>query len=237
MPRKLDDSIAGILKKYGVDPATAAWDCHGTWVVYHKTLEMVAAKAGIGFEPPVVIEADTEKKIAVIAVTGHTETMSAWSVGEAAPYNNKNSYPWAMAEKRAKDRVILKLVGLSGFVYSEDEADDFKESRPNNGPRDDMTEPAKPGISKVRSEVSNAVSEFHACGDGDTLLALINTTAMKKLAFRVCCDYPSEWIGPEPSSGLAGCLAAVAETLNVGVQDWITKVESAALSKARKDAK
>ena len=30
-----------------------------------------------------------------------------------------------MAEKRAKDRVILKLVGLHGDVYSEDEADDF----------------------------------------------------------------------------------------------------------------
>ena len=33
-----------------------------------------------------------------------------------------------MAEKRAKDRVILKLAGLHGYVYSEDEAEDFKES-------------------------------------------------------------------------------------------------------------
>mgnify|MGYP003654039403 FL=1 len=35
-----------------------------------------------------------------------------------------------MAEKRAKDRVILKLVGLHGDVYAEDEADSFKEERP-----------------------------------------------------------------------------------------------------------
>ena len=35
-----------------------------------------------------------------------------------------------MAEKRAKDRVILKLVGLHGHVYSEEEADDFKKARP-----------------------------------------------------------------------------------------------------------
>ena len=35
-----------------------------------------------------------------------------------------------MAEKRAKDRVILKLVGLHGDVYSEEEADDFKAAKP-----------------------------------------------------------------------------------------------------------
>ena len=50
---------------------------------------------------------------------------SEWSIGEASPYNNKNAYPFAMAEKRAKDRVILKLVGLHGDVYSQDEADEF----------------------------------------------------------------------------------------------------------------
>ena len=33
-----------------------------------------------------------------------------------------------MAEKRAKDRVVLKLVGLHGLVYSEDESD-FTESK------------------------------------------------------------------------------------------------------------
>ena len=56
-----------------------------------------------------------------------------WSIGEATPYNNKNGYPFAMAEKRAKDRVILKLVGIAGDVYSSEEADDFKQSNPANG--------------------------------------------------------------------------------------------------------
>ncbi len=40
------------------------------------------------------------------------------------------AYVYAMAEKRAKDRVILKLIELHGLVYSEEEADEFKESRP-----------------------------------------------------------------------------------------------------------
>ena len=81
-----------------------------------------------------MIEADAESKKVVMLVTGHMGNQQEWSVGEAAPYNNKNSYPYAMAEKRAKDRVILKLIGVAGFVYSEDEADDFKNSRPADMP-------------------------------------------------------------------------------------------------------
>jgi hypothetical protein len=56
---------------------------------------------------------------------------SEWATGEAAPYNNKNGYPLAMAEKRAKDRVILKLLQAHGALYSEDEAEDFKRANPH----------------------------------------------------------------------------------------------------------
>ena len=42
--------------------------------------------------------------------------------------NCRNDYPFAMAEKRAKDRVILKLLGVAGDTYSEEEADAFKDS-------------------------------------------------------------------------------------------------------------
>ena len=38
------------------------------------------------------------------------------------------AYVYALAEKRAKDRVILKLVGLHGLPSSEEEADEFKSS-------------------------------------------------------------------------------------------------------------
>lgn len=51
-----------------------------------------------------------------------------------------------MAEKRAKDRVILKLVGLHGYVYSEEESDDFKDAKPNTGaipPQPDIDEPMR----------------------------------------------------------------------------------------------
>ena len=122
---KIPEKLQAIIKEVGLTERQATWDCHGTPVVLHKALEKIAAAKNIVFDAPQIIECSTEKKYAVLCVTGHMEGATEWSIGEAAPYNNKNSYPFAMAEKRAKDRVILKLVGLHGDVYSQDEADEF----------------------------------------------------------------------------------------------------------------
>jgi hypothetical protein len=126
MAKKLDPRLLEILTTYGERPEDALWDCHGTWVAYHKAIERIAAKAGITFDMPTIIEANSASKIVAIAARGVMGERSEWSFGEAAPANNKNAYPYAMAEKRAKDRVVLKLVGLHGLVYSEEESDDFK---------------------------------------------------------------------------------------------------------------
>ena len=49
--------------------------------------------------------------------------------GEASPSNNSNSYPVAMAEKRAMSRAVLKLAGFYEHqVFGEDEAEAFKRS-------------------------------------------------------------------------------------------------------------
>jgi hypothetical protein len=130
MTKKLPARLKEILKDIGLTERQAVWDCHGTPVVLHKALEKVAAHYNVVFDQPQIIACDVAAKEAVICVTGHMAEATEWSIGEAAPYNNKNSYPFAMAEKRAKDRVILKLVGLHGDVYSEEEADDFKAAKP-----------------------------------------------------------------------------------------------------------
>lgn len=129
---KIPQKLVQILEQLGHTSQSATWDCHGTPVVLHKVLEQVAATQGITFDSPTMIEADAEKKKVVMLVSGRLGDAVEWSIGEAVPYNNKNSYPYAMAEKRAKDRVILKLIGVAGFVYSEEEADDFQATRPSN---------------------------------------------------------------------------------------------------------
>ena len=136
MGKEHNPLVMEVLTRFGIDPALALWDCHGTWVIYHRYCELIAEKAGIKFDPPTVIHHDPAKKEVVVLVSGSIPDADdgdvifreSWSFGEVSPANNKNSYPWAMAEKRAKDRVILKLAGLAGHVYSEEEADEFKAS-------------------------------------------------------------------------------------------------------------
>lgn len=97
------------------------------WLATHKFLERVAGKAGITFNIPTVLNCVSDE-VAVCVEGIDKNGNKSWSIGEASSKNNKNEYRWAMAEKRAKDRVILKLLGIAGYMYSEEEADEFKET-------------------------------------------------------------------------------------------------------------
>jgi len=134
----LEPRIEAVRAEYGLS-SDDFWQIpqNKQWVCKHAALEVVAVKAKIEWQPPQIIQADSANGIAVLAVSGKLGDRLEWATGEASPKNNKNSYPWAMAEKRAKDRVVLKLAGIHGLVYSEDEADDFK--RPAN----DAAEPPR----------------------------------------------------------------------------------------------
>ncbi|MCJ2052234.1 trna delta -isopentenylpyrophosphate transferase [Methylobacterium sp. J-070] len=142
--RTADKQIADILVRYGEPFGGNVWRVQGTAVIYHKTLERIAAQAGIVFEPPTVIRAERDE--AVLLVTGRLPGAKAgakpaadrveWSMGEALVNVNyrvsgkQAAYVYAMAEKRGKDRVILKLIELHGLVYSEEEADEFRAHLP-----------------------------------------------------------------------------------------------------------
>ena len=121
------EKVTKALKEIGLESKDCLWDSHGQWVLKHKACERLAAHAGITFDNPQNIETDADKGIAIIMVKGYLGDKSEWSYGEATPKNSKNAYPYAMAEKRAKDRVILKLIGMSGDIYSESESDEFRD--------------------------------------------------------------------------------------------------------------
>jgi hypothetical protein len=123
--------------KYGINPDDSLWNCHGTWVMYHRALERVAALQNITFNQPTIIEHNAEKRICVMLVKGTWQGKEEWTIGEAMPINidrknNQQQYPFAMAEKRAKDRVILKLLGLHGYVYSQEEFADAESDLQKN---------------------------------------------------------------------------------------------------------
>lgn len=120
------DNISKVFKEVGLTVDEAVWNCHGTWVAYHKALEVVGAVKGVKFAKPEVIYHDPAKGEITIYCEASLAERTEWTYGEVSKSNNKNSYPWAMVEKRAKDRLILKLVNLHGYCYSEEESDDFK---------------------------------------------------------------------------------------------------------------
>jgi hypothetical protein len=151
-----DKKIAEVLAKFDEPMAGNVWRVQGTAVIYHKTLERIAAQAKISFDEPKVIRAERDE--AVIQVTGRMGERVEWSIGEALIGVNyrvsgkQAAYVYAMAEKRAKDRVILKLIELHGFVYSEEEADEFKHSRP--GYAEQPAEVERPETEKTKVEVT-----------------------------------------------------------------------------------
>lgn len=134
MGKPIDSRALAILKKYELDIKNdqgeykALWDCHGTWVMYHRYIEQAGASNGIKYKFE-EIETNSANGIVVVKCTavldkGNDKKVQVVSYGESSPKNTKNSYPYAMAEKRAYDRCVLKLLGLHGFVYSEDEMPD-----------------------------------------------------------------------------------------------------------------
>ncbi|MCJ2085014.1 trna delta -isopentenylpyrophosphate transferase [Methylobacterium sp. E-005] len=138
--------IREVLERYGETYDTrkggTVWEVQGTPVISHKCLERVAARAGIAFDLPTILRAERDE--AVIMVAGSLDKRREWSIGEALVNINyrvsgkQAAYVYAMAEKRGKDRVILKLVELHGLAYSEDEADDFKQPSTQPAPPADL---------------------------------------------------------------------------------------------------
>lgn len=133
------------------------------WIAYHKFLERVADKAHIVFEKPEVMNCQ-ENEIALY-VNGKTGDKTAWSIGEASSKNCTNDYRWAMAEKRAKDRVILKLLGVAGDMYSEEEADEFKRFEEQQGVQEIKNE-VKADKAKETRELNKKVAEYNKSDEG-----------------------------------------------------------------------
>src|SRR6185312_11646839 len=128
----LPKEVADFMKEYGVT-SDEVWPVPGgkAYAVKHKALERIAIEKGITFDRPSVVACDLVNKSMVICTFGKMGDRSEWSFGEASPANNKNQYMAAMAEKRSRDRVILKLLAAHGDIYSEEEADDFKRPNPH----------------------------------------------------------------------------------------------------------
>jgi hypothetical protein len=153
------------MEKFGVE-SDEVWEVHGTtWCVKHKALERVAAEVGIMWDKPELKVCDMAAGFVVVLISGKLGERVEWSFGEASPKNNKNAYGVAMAEKRAKDRVILKLLAVHGDLYSEEEADDFRRPNPHVNKASDFYDHVSadiPDVPATKMKVKDARPQFDA---------------------------------------------------------------------------
>ena len=102
------------------------------WIITHDACMKIAYKENIQFGSPTVFR-DSNSDVAMIGDAKRGNKIE-WSTGEASPKNCKMSYPFAMAEKRLKDRLILKLINAYEYgISSEVEADIYSEKSTKNG--------------------------------------------------------------------------------------------------------
>lgn len=160
------DKIYDVFDKHKVEiDRDSIWEVQGTPVVKHKDVERLGAAIGIKWTKPEILRAERDE--AVILVMGEANGKTEWSIGEAlivkeneigGNYKVKGkmaAYPYAMAEKRAKDRVILKLADLHGDAYSSEEADDFNQD-PGNNRNDDRRDDRRPAANDDKAPAREA---------------------------------------------------------------------------------
>ena len=98
------------------------------WIITHDAVEKIADMESIEFHIPQVFR-DNNSNIAFLGEATKGDK-KVWSTGESSSFNNKNPYNWAMAEKRLKDRLTLKIINAYEYgIYSDVEADDFKKGK------------------------------------------------------------------------------------------------------------
>jgi len=161
----LPKEISEFMQRYGV-LADEVWAVRsGAYAIKHKAIERVAAQEGIEIENLQIYHYSAVDKTAAVIIAANIKNpiRRVITTGEAAPRNNKNAYPLAMAEKRAVDRAVLKLLNTHGTLYSESEADEFGD--PGNGQKGTLLKSSQ----YARSEYQKLLTAIRNCDSKEML--------------------------------------------------------------------
>ena len=124
-------NISDLGKKYKLDGKVDVWKCHDNWILTHDAITKIALLENIKISKiESIYQSETTCKFLVTMVRedndGNVIDMVI-SVGEADKSNCTSRYLACMAEKRGRDRCVLKLIKAYEWgVYSEEEAETFK---------------------------------------------------------------------------------------------------------------
>lgn len=133
-------TIRELQQKYKLDKSDF-WELkrggRSIWIVCHDAVEKIGLEEHIVIDEPVWLACGVgESETWAVQVSGYKaeglngKSPHIWTTGEASSKNCKGGYPVAITEKRAKDRLILKLINAYEFgIYSDSEAEDFKQNQ------------------------------------------------------------------------------------------------------------
>jgi len=112
---------------YGLLPEDMFKEARQGWTIFRRQgIDKIQAAANIDikYEPIVV-----EKDFVVLKATGKYNDQEIETFGEADRNSNcRQTYPVAMAEKRAMSRVVLKLTGFYALGHFSEDEGDFKKA-------------------------------------------------------------------------------------------------------------
>lgn len=135
------------------------------------------------------------------------------------------------AESDARKRALMTFGNPFGLaLYDKEQANVVDDDAPSPPAPPEIGREKKPaGITALRKDNDKAVADINACEDKDQLLAMLNQDAFKAFAFKVCLQFPTEWLGPEDNSGLSGVLAQRGVQLKCHdeTDNWIARMERA----------
>jgi len=95
-------------------------------IITRQGIDKIMANSGVEIQYELV-NLSEDHSHCLIKALGRRGEKVIQTFGEASPKNNRNAYPVAMAEKRAKSRIVLMLSGFYEHgIFGEDESDDFK---------------------------------------------------------------------------------------------------------------
>jgi hypothetical protein len=89
-------------------------------VLLHKSVERLAAMFDVNVDVN-VMAADLKEKSCIIRAIAKRNGLTIATTGESHPINNDFPFFVAVAEKRAVDRAVLKILNLHGDYFSQEE--------------------------------------------------------------------------------------------------------------------
>ena len=132
---KIADKYNLKLPKNPKDMSGDFWCIGNNFIIRHDALTKIAKIEGIVFHKPKVEILHSDNVYYGVAMMGEAEIdgYKIWTTADSTRENTMAKYYFNMAEKRLRDRQVLKLLNLYEYgLYSDVEADAFKKKESEN---------------------------------------------------------------------------------------------------------